>query len=86
MYGELSPKIMTIGAGVFGDIWNGIKKGANAGIKWVKNNPDKVAEYLGKGIRALASGNVPYQQNMIGGQETLLLGAGAGSVNRNPFK
>ena len=86
MYGELSPKIMTIGAGVFGDIWNGIKKGANAGIKWVKNNPDKVAEYLGKGIRALAGGNVPYQQNMIGGQETLLLGAGAGSVNRSPFK
>ena len=85
LYGQLSPKIMTIGAGVFGDIWNGIKKAGRAGIKWIRENPDQVASLLGKGIRALAGGaNVPYQQNTIGGSQTLLLGAG--NVNQNPFK
>ena len=84
LYAELSPKIMTIGAGVFGDIWTGVKKGASAGVKWLRDNPDKVAALIGKGVRALAGGNVPYQQNMAGGSSTLLLGAG--SMGQNPFK
>jgi hypothetical protein len=84
LYSQLSPKIMTIGAGVFGDIWTGIKKGASAGVKWLRDNPDKVAALIGKGVRALAGGNVPYHQNMAGGSSTLLLGAG--NVNQNPFK
>jgi hypothetical protein len=84
LYAQLSPKIMTIGAGIMGDIWNGIKKAGRAGIKWVKENPDQVVAMIGKGIKALAGGNVPYQQNTIGGSQTLLLGAG--NVNQNPFK
>ena len=67
-----------------GDIWNGIKKAGRAAFKWVKDNPDQVASMIGKGVRAIVGGNVPYQQNMSGGSNTLLLGAG--NVNRDPFK
>jgi hypothetical protein len=84
LYSQLSPRVVTIGAGVFGDIWNGIKKAGRQAITWVKNNPDQVASMIGKGVRAVVGGNVPYQQNMIGGSNTLLLGAG--NMNQNPFK
>jgi hypothetical protein len=84
LYSQLSPRVVTIGAGVFGDIWNGIKKAGRQAITWVKNNPDQVAAMIGKGVRAVVGGNVPYQQNMIGGSNTLLLGAG--NMNQNPFK
>jgi hypothetical protein len=53
MYAELTPKVVTIGAGVFGDIWSGIKHAGKAGVNWVKNNPDKVAALIGKGVRLL---------------------------------
>jgi hypothetical protein len=88
LYGESTPEFMTIGAGFFGDIWSGIKNIAKRGFNWVKDNPEEALGLVRKGIKlATGAGNVPNMQTyggayttVIGGNETLLLGAGDDSI------
>jgi hypothetical protein len=84
-YKNTIPHAMTIGAGFFGDVWSGVKKLASKGFNWIKEHPDEALGLVRKGIKlATGAGNVPYTQNIIGGSDTLLLGAG--KTQQNVFK
>lgn len=79
LYGELTPELMTIGAGFFGDLWSGIKSVASRGFNWVKENPEEALGLARKALKlATGAGHQPY--NVVGGSVVETLGAGDDSL------